>query len=126
MTIHDKSIAVSLYALAVLASGFVRYVAQEGGSTGLVFGLTMGALALVGAFLLRGRFPRTGLFVAAAVTSLVGGWFVYESFVRKDLADAEVRQLIVIGLSLVMAVVLLWPSRATGSEHDVAPDVEVW
>jgi hypothetical protein len=99
-----------LYASALAASGCWRYVAQPDGGKGLWFGLVMGALALGAAWLLATK-RQGGLPLAYAVVALAGGWFVYESFVRKGLASAEPRQLLMIGLSGLVACVLVSSQR---------------
>lgn len=112
MPTKHRALALFLYALAVIASGLWRYTTQEGGEKGLWFGLVMGGLGLVGAGLLRAGRTRPGMGLAIVTLAFVGGWFAYESFVDKGLAHAEIRQLILIGLSIVMAVILWLPHPA--------------
>ncbi len=100
------------YSLAVIVSGIYRIVSAEGGTTGLIFGLVMGLLGFAGAGLIAVRRTTIGAVVSGIVVVFVGGWFFYESFVKKGVENAEIRQLIVIGLSgLAMGLVLL-PTKA--------------
>lgn len=106
-----RSLAIAVYALLVIGSGVLRYATAEGGGKALWFGIVMGGLSLVGAALHHKGLRRVGLGVTFVVLAFVGGWFGYEAFVRKGLAAAEVRQLVIFGLSLVLAVLLLRPAR---------------
>lgn len=97
---------VTLFGLAVIASGCWRYFGQEGGDKGLWFGVVMGTLALLAA-LSMGRRPAMATLLAWISVLFVGGWFGYEALIKKGWADAEPRQLIVLGCSIVTAGVLL-------------------
>ena len=108
-----KSIVMAVYALVVIGSGIYRIVSQEGGTTGLYFGLVMGGIAAAASVL----FWMNKNFLAYLDTflsiSLVGGWFCYESFVKKGLGDAEPRQLIVIAVTAIVLILMVLPSRNT-------------
>ncbi|MEM6673971.1 MAG: hypothetical protein AAF726_14090 [Planctomycetota bacterium] len=97
----------------MIASGLTRFVFQPGGEKGLWFGLAMGALGLVAARL--SAVGRRGVSLAVAVPTLavVAGWFCYESFVLKGFAEAEVRQLVIIGVTAATAAALV-VARPTG------------
>ncbi|MEM8886062.1 MAG: hypothetical protein AAGD14_18500 [Planctomycetota bacterium] len=112
MTQRTRTLAVVVFSLAVIASGLGRFLLAEGGHKGLWFGLVMGGLGLAGAALMRAGWGKAGTGVAAFAVLLVGGWFFFESFIRKGWASAEWRQIIVLALAVVVAVVLCVPSRA--------------
>lgn len=101
-----RATAMFLYGAAVVASGTWRFTMMEGGKTGFVFGLVMGAIAFVSGVLLRRGTTRIGLALGVLALAVVGGWFYYESFVKKGFAEAEVRQLVIIAITLVTALVL--------------------
>ena len=106
-----RMLLAAFFGLAVLTSGFWRYFSAEGGHAGLWFGVVMGGLALTGSWLfLQGRITLAS---TATWTSLafVGGWFVYESFVKKGLADAETRQLLIIALTTIAIVTMIRTGR---------------
>ena len=95
-----------------MASGVWRVMSAEGGSTGLGFGLVMGGVAWLSAALYWFRQSVAAKVVALFCLVVVGGWFTYESFFRKGFANAELRQLLVIFVSLVVVFVLSWISLA--------------
>lgn len=115
MSQNLRSIIVGLYGLAVNASGALRYFGQEGGSKGLAFGAVMGTLALTAAFFIRGRREALGRGLALVCTLVVGGWFVWESFFIKGFDQAETRQLVIIGASIICLVVVALPGRSENS-----------
>ena len=94
----------TVFGLSVITSGLWRYFSAEGGEAGLWFGLVMGGLALVaaGLFFTRKQLPATIL--VWLCIAFVGGWFCYESFIKKGFANAETRQLIIIGLTGLTAL----------------------
>ena len=108
-----------LFGLAVLASGFLRFFGQEGGDKALWFGLVMGGLALLGAVCLRVGRARLGWGLGVLAVVFVGGWFGYESFVRKGLAAAELRQLVILGLAVATAAAL-WAGRTDLRRSDAS------
>lgn len=93
------------FGLAVIASGCWRYFGADGGDKGLWFGIVMGGLALIGALAPLPRKVSLGLVWSSVL--LVAGWFAYECFVRKGWAEAELRQLLVLGLAIVTGGILL-------------------
>ena len=105
-----KVSTLGLFATAVAASGIFRFVSAEGGHKGLWFGLVMSLVAAGGAMLIAARKRAVGLGVGLFATVVVGGWFGYEALLDKGWANAESRQLVILVLSLVVLVVLLWPS----------------
>lgn len=109
------AITIFLYGGVVIASGVWRVLFAEGGATGLWFGLVMGGFAWLSAALYG--FGKSVAAKGAALFCLlvVGGWFTYESFFRKGFSNAEFRQLLVIVVSLLVAVVLSWLSFAGSS-----------
>ena len=116
MSRRHASLAFFVYALVVAGSGLLRYLLTGSGTTGLWFGLVMGALAL-GSSVALARSARGGAYVPGALAlALVGGWFAYECFVRNGFAQAELRQLAILFLTIVLALGLLWP-RARGAHR---------
>lgn len=109
---------MALFALVVVASGFYRVLSADGGQTGLWFGITMGGMALCSCWLLVTENQRPGFFVAWLCILVVGGWFAYESFVKKGIANAEPRQLIVIGVALITALALLLRNNPASPENE--------
>ncbi|MEM9379428.1 MAG: hypothetical protein AAGB93_05705 [Planctomycetota bacterium] len=107
MSSPSHTVALTLFGLAVVTSGLVRYLTQEGGEKGLWFGLVMGSAGLVAARLSAVGRSRSALGLAAPTLAFVGGWFCYESFVLKGVAEAEVRQLVIIAVTALTAVVLV-------------------
>ena len=80
---------------------------SPGGENGLWFGLVMGTLALLGSWLLSKGKTLPGLVLAALTLAFTGGWYAWECFVIKGFADAEWRQLIMIMVSVVVALLLV-------------------
>ena len=113
-----SAVAIFLYGAVVVASGILRVVLADGGSTGLWFGLVMGGVAWLGGILYW--FDRRGLAKGLAIfcVVLVGGWFGYESFLRKGYADSEIRQLVVIVFSIVILGILVRPGAKTEVETE--------
>lgn len=114
-----KMLATAFYGLAVVASGLLSLLSKEGGRAGLYFGLVMGALALGASLLLwtGRRLPGTAL--AWVAVAFVGGWFAYSTFIKKGLAQAELRVCFIIALTLAEVIVLCLPTadtRRTGPE----------
>lgn len=103
-------VAIGLFGLLVIGSGLLRFLSAEGGQTGLIFGLVMGSIALLGScfFLRHQNLPAQ--FASWTAITFVGGWFCYESFIKKGLGDAEPRQLVIIAVTFVTAFLLLWKS----------------
>lgn len=92
------SVMTVVFGAAVILSGLYRYFLEPGGIKGLWFGLVMGAVAVLGALLLRTRAVLPGLGLAALTALLVGGWFSYENFGE---AKHELRMYLMILVSLV-------------------------
>jgi hypothetical protein len=107
-----KPSATALYGLAVIASGIYRIVSEEGGEKGLWFGLVMGTFALGAACLLWSKRPLIGKILAWAVVAFVGGWFIYETSIQNGFGHGDLRMYLMIGLSLVEAVLLCLPAKS--------------
>ena len=108
----------SCFGFVVVISGVWRIVSAEGGSTGLWFGLTMGCLAWLSALLFWNGKSAPAYAIGVSCIALVGGWFGYESFVKKGFANSEVRQLIVIGCSFMVAMLLAWFGFVSNSSRE--------
>ena len=117
MSNKNKAILMAVYAIVVIASGIYRIVSSEGGTTGLYFGLVMGGIAAAGSLLFWLDKPLLANFDSFLSVAFVGGWFCYESFVKKGFANAEPRQLIVIVITLVVLVLLLIPQKPTEKQE---------
>ena len=107
MSPRSQTVALTLFGVAVVASGLVRYLTQEGGEKGLWFGIVMGGLGLVAACLSAAGKRRAALAVGAPPLALVAGWFCYESVELKGVAHAEARELVIIGVTALTAVGLV-------------------
>lgn len=116
-----SSITISLYGAVVVASGIWRVVSAEGGSTGLWFGLVMGSFAWLSGVLYWNDKRQWANAMAFCCIAVVGGWFGYESFLKKGYPHAEIRQLVVIILSVVTLVVLCW--LATKSTSNASSEI---
>ncbi len=104
-------ITSATFGLCVIASGLWRFLSAEGGHAGLWFGLVMGSASLLSSWLfLKDRVVPARVLIWTSLV-IVGGWFSYESFIKKGLANAELRQLIIIGVTLVTALCILFTSR---------------
>ncbi len=106
-----KSRILLLYGLAIYASGLIRFLFFPGGANGLWFGLVMGTLALLGSWLLSKGKILPGLVLAVLSIAFTGGWYTWECFMIKGVADAEWRQLIMIMVSVVVALLLVTRGR---------------
>ena len=102
-----KAVAIGCFGLAVIASGFWRFLSAKGGHTGLWFGIVMGSVAFGAGILFVRQQNVVANIVAWLCLALVGGWFFYEALIKKGWAQAEVRQLIIIGVALLTAVVFV-------------------
>ena len=116
-----KSLAVGLYGVSVIASGMLRYFGQDGGETGLIFGAIMGLIAIVAAVCFAVDQKVAGHCLAWSTILLVGGWFVYEALVKKGFDVAELRQLVIIALSVLAATVLLVPKKGGAAKGSAKP-----
>lgn len=121
-----RATAIGLFGLAVIASGIWRFVSAEGGQIGLIYGLSMGSIALCSASAFLIRHELSAQLSAWASLLFIGGWFSYESFIKKGLAEAESRQLFIIGLSVATAIVLvvftIRRSNETTSPESASPE----
>ena len=106
-----QMIAAMFYGLVVIASGMLRYFGQDGGETGLWFGIVMGSAALIAAASFWLGQWTIARILAGATVVFVGGWFFYEALIKKGFAQAEPRQLIVIAVSCVFAIILFLPQK---------------
>lgn len=98
-----ETVTMALFGCSVVASGLWRYFSAAGGNAGLWFGLVMGVLALLAAWFFYSSKPIVGHAFAWIAILFVGGWFCYESFVKKGIENAEPRQLIIIGITFAAA-----------------------
>lgn len=107
---HNKSLVgwIGVFGVAVIVSGLVRYLTTPAGQNGLYFGLVMGGLALLGAFLALLNLRLVGKIVGLLAVSFVLLWFGYDMY--RDLAAKfvlgpdELRKAAVIALGAVTAV----------------------
>ncbi len=102
-----RTTTMGLFGLTVLGSGLWRFFSADGGHAGLWFGIVMGGLAFLSASLFFVRRTGPGILFAAISILLVGGWFGYESFIKKGFANSEIRQLIVIGMTVIAATLMI-------------------
>jgi len=111
-----KSTFLTVFAVAVIASGCIRFFTQEGGSVGLWFGIVMGGVGLAGVVAFKSGNVLLGHIAGYVSVVTVGGWFVYEALIKKGFAVAEVRQLVIIGFSVLAFIVLSVPIKKYKSE----------
>ena len=107
-----------LYGLAIIASGLMRYLQQPDGEKGLWFGVVFGALALFATLCLTLQKHKTASVILWTTILVVGGWFVYEALIKKGFANSELRQLVIIGLTVAVAVFNLLPSTTLPAVTD--------
>jgi len=119
--IKASSITICLYGAVVMASGVWRVVSADGGTTGLWFGLVMGGIAWLSGVLYWMDKRQWANALAFCCIAVVGGWFGYESLLKKGYANSEIRQLVVIVLSVVTVVTLGW--LATKSTSNASGEV---
>ena len=119
---YRKTVAISLYGVAVIASGMMRYFGDDGGETGLIFGIVMGGISLIAAsvFVLQKKWIASVLAWFSVI--VVGGWFVYEALIKKGLQESETRQLVLIVGSVIVAFMLALPQRSSTGQSLVADD----
>lgn len=111
---------LTLFGLATIASGLLRYLPREGGEKGLWFGLICGTLALLGALVLARGNTRLGLGLAYTAIAFVVGWYTFELFFRgKALAEAETRHIAVLLVGLWTAT-RLWAGRGASHRREQA------
>ncbi|MEM7454168.1 MAG: hypothetical protein AAF456_07410 [Planctomycetota bacterium] len=101
------TLASAAYGLCVIGSGLWRYLGSEGGSTGLIFGFVMGAIALLASIAFFSARNVFGHILAWSSVIVVCGWFIYEAMIKKGFSEAEPRQLIVIGISCIFVGILI-------------------
>jgi len=116
--VDPRSVVVGLFGLPVIASGLWRFFSAEGGHAGLWFGIVMGCTASGSAVLFHSSQIRIAIGLAWLAILLVGGWFSYESFVKKGLESAETRQLIIIGITIAAAGWMVRLSLANRGAHE--------
>ena len=92
---------MGLFGTCVIISGLWRFFSAEGGHAGLWFGLVVGIAAVVGSALFGSQKFLAANLLSWTCLLLVGGWFCYESFIKKGFAESEVRQLIVITITVL-------------------------
>ena len=113
MNWQSRSRALLIFGLIVIASGCFRFFTQEGGSTGLTFGLVMGSLSLIAGWIIARGHKLAGLAIGILTLVVVGGWFAYEALVLKGWSAAEPRQLIVLTASIIVAGTLAFSQVQT-------------
>ncbi len=98
------------FGVAVILSGLYRYFMEPGGTSGLWFGLVMGAAALVASLLQTTRISLVGDLLAMVVACFVGGWFCYENFAK---GKHELRMYLMIAVSAAELAMLMvcWVRR---------------
>jgi uncharacterized membrane protein YhaH (DUF805 family) len=119
-----RALVMGLFGLSVVASGCWRFFSAAGGVTGLSFGLVMGMLAFLSAWCFHTARIRAAQISAWTSILLVAGWFGYESLVKNGLRQAEPRQLLIIGITLMTLLLILfftW-SRSRGKSGIPAGD----
>jgi hypothetical protein len=112
MSQRFKVWAMAVYGLAVVVNGLLSILlSREGGTAGIWFGGVMGTLALAASLLIWSGPRLVGTAVAWVVIAFVGGWFAYSTFVKKGLAQAEPRVLVILLATLLVVVVLCVPTK---------------
>jgi len=121
MTSKSRFLAIAIYGLAVMASGLLSLLGREGGTAGLKFGLVMGGLALVAALLLWMNLRLLGTAVAWVAVAFVGGWFVYDAFIKRGFGQGDLRKYTMIALSLAAVAVLSVRSQPAARQQKGPP-----
>jgi len=112
---QSKPLAIALFGTAVITSGLLSLLGREGGTAGLKFGLVMGGLALVAALLLWMNLRLPGTAVAWLAVAFVGGWFIYDAFIKRGFGQGDLRKYVMVALSLAAAIVLCWPTKRSAA-----------
>lgn len=117
MSLRHCALALASFGAATLASGLYRYLSAPDGEKGLWFGIVMGSVALGAACSLIRGYRILGIGLGGFAIATVGGWFVYEALILKGVARAELRQLVLIVIAVVVGGMLVrfgWMSRFQG------------
>ena len=109
---------MGLFGLIVIGSGLWRFFSAEGGYNGLWFGIVMGGLALISAGLLFVQKTKPGIILGSFSILLVGGWFGYESFVKKGIANSEARQIIVIAATIIAGALMIYFTTRSAAKQN--------
>jgi len=117
VSLRTKSRVLIGYGLVVATGGCLRYFTRAGGENALWFGLVMGGLAVTSGIALARGCRVVGWLGGGVALGFVGGWLAFETLVERGVAQAEARQLFVLGVSLAVAVVLALPGRAADARQ---------
>ena len=113
---------LGLFGISVVTSGLWRFFSAEGGHAGLWFGLVMGGLAIFAAFLFLKDKVGPALLAGWLSLVFVGGWFCYESLIKKGIENAEPRQLIIIGITFSAIGWLGWTMMGDSKSNQTGID----
>ena len=124
MTQRTLTAAICIFAIAVIASGAIRFLLDANGQNGLYFGLAMGGLAFLGAWLIAIDLVRVGKIVALFVVAVVLLWFTFDIY--RDLnnefkiGSAEVRKLSVIAVGASLLICFFFHTRESRDTASLA------
>ena len=111
----SRTLVASVFGIAVIGSGLMRYLGQPNGEKGLWFGVVMGGIALLAAVCFRYGMVTPARVMIWLSILFVGSWFIYEALIKKGFGEAEPRMLVIIGLSVATAVYFLLQYRTDGA-----------
>jgi|GEM_PF-2739694 len=100
-------LTISGFGIAVILSGLYRYFMEPNGSAGLWFGLAMGAMALIGALLLKMKHRVPGAILTLLATLFVGGYFTF-SCISKGKHEIRVYLMILFSIATLIVFVASW------------------
>ena len=113
VTAKARAISAFVYAGVSVAIGVWRLLQEPGKTTGLYFGLSIGAIAIVaGTLLLIGK-RLAGTLICFLAAGLGGGFFVFR-LASGGAAGDYLRVGIAACAALAMGVILLMPAQRSG------------
>ncbi|MHC4916792.1 MAG: hypothetical protein ACYTGB_15010 [Planctomycetota bacterium] len=111
MTSRIRGVSALAYAAVAVLVGVWRFLQPDGGTTGLYFGLAIGAIAAAGGgLLIRGK--RLAGTVTCFVALVFGGGFFVHRIVSGGAEGDLPRAGLAVAAALALAIVLLLPERS--------------
>lgn len=117
MKLPSRFACLCVFGALVMTSGIYRKLSRPEGWPAFWFGVVVGTVVLLGAWLIRRGKPALGYFLSALGLAFVVGWFGYECFIKKPWAEVEPRPLAELALGVVISVLLLVPRRTVVADE---------